>query len=220
MVRADCRRSFWTAGCTLLTVLFMMALLGTPSSALGQTKTAPPKTEDKGDTDTDTDVDIDGDDDDTRTMTKDGAKECPDDDPDCEEGGDACLDKERCNPWLGGMTNFWGKLGIFLGVLVLSHFLFAFGLFGAGIRNDGEPLPLMASSVGFTVIAGVLASFFCFVEYTWPPNWCTEAVDLCTAPLGDQLGVVTWWVWGLVLVVGVVVFGILKMAVKPSTASN
>ena len=217
MVRANSWRSLGTTGSSLLVVLFITATLGAESGAAAQTKkgseTAPPKTEEKA-PDTDTDIDLNEGDDGVSGVGT-GNEDCLD--GDCSE---ACLDKERCNPWLGGMTNFWGKLAIFLGILILAHFLFSFGLFAAGIRKDGEPLPLMASNVGFTVIAGVLASFFCFVEYTWPADWCTDAVDLCTAPLADQLGAVTWWVWGLVLVVGVVAFGILKMAVKPSTGSH
>ncbi len=211
MVRAQ--RTLFGPGSALLAALFLLAALCAPATGLAQTKKGaePPKTEEKK-ADPDTDVDLDEGDDGT-----DGGGAGSLDDEGDEE---ACLDKERCNPWLGGMTNFWGKLGIFLGVLVLSHLLFSFGLFGAGIRKDGEPLPLLASSVGFTVIAGVLASFFCFVEYTWPPDWCTDAVDLCSAPLLDQLGAVTWWVWGLVLAVGIVTFGILKMAVKPTSGSN
>lgn len=213
MVRVK-RRSFFGTWSALLAALFFMAALGAPSSGWAQTKKGgePPKTEEKK-ADPDTDVDLDEDDDGAGDDGGAGGL-------DGEGDEEACIDKERCNPWLGGMTNFWGKLAIFLGVLVLSHFLFSFGLFGAGIRKDGEPLPLLASSIGFTVIAGVLASFFCFVEYTWPPDWCTDAVDLCSAPLLDQLGAVTWWVWGLVLVVGVVTFGILKMAVKPTSGSN
>ena len=128
--------------------------------------------------------------------------------------GEACIGKERCNPWMGGLRNLWAKIGIFLIIVLAMHLLLSFGLFGAQIQGGGEPSSSFGMSMGLTIIVSALAAFFSFVEYTWPEDWCQK--DLCSASISDQMGAVTWWVWGLVGGVAVVLFIIFAASFKPS----